>query len=132
MLPGFAKHLLCSSDLRCQIGKTASGVTHFNVSKKLTENGSYFTELDDEAYEIICAFSHSQELGKKKEDYRKTGEMDMCQAILDMMADERENMMILANKVFLLFLQKKEIDEIAKECDTSLEIVQELLKGIAA
>lgn len=37
MLPDFAKHLFRSSDLRYQIGKTASGVTRFNVSKKLME-----------------------------------------------------------------------------------------------
>lgn len=35
--PDFAKHLFRSSNLRCQIGKTASGVTRFNVSKKLME-----------------------------------------------------------------------------------------------
>ena len=31
--PDFAKHLFRSQNLRCQIGKTASGVTRFNVSK---------------------------------------------------------------------------------------------------
>jgi type I restriction enzyme S subunit len=35
--PDFAKHLFRSRDLRVQIGKTASGVTRFNVSKKLME-----------------------------------------------------------------------------------------------
>ena len=35
MLPDFAKHLFRSSNLRYQIGKTASGVTRFNVSKKM-------------------------------------------------------------------------------------------------
>ena len=33
IIPDFAKHLFRSSDLRYQIGKTASGVTRFNVSK---------------------------------------------------------------------------------------------------
>lgn len=37
MLPDFAKHLFRSSELRYQIGKTASGVTRYNVSKKLME-----------------------------------------------------------------------------------------------
>lgn len=35
MLPDFAKHLFRSDSLRYQIGKTASGVTRYNVSKKL-------------------------------------------------------------------------------------------------
>ena len=34
MLPDFSKHLFRSSELRYQIGKTANGVTRFNVSKK--------------------------------------------------------------------------------------------------
>ena len=38
ILPDFAKHLFRSNALRYQIGKTASGVTRFNVSKKLMEN----------------------------------------------------------------------------------------------
>ena len=37
ILPDFSKHLFRSSDLRYQIGKTASGVTRYNVSKKLME-----------------------------------------------------------------------------------------------
>ncbi len=37
MLPDFAKHLFRSGNLRYQIGKTARGVTRFNISKKLME-----------------------------------------------------------------------------------------------
>lgn len=37
LYPDFAKYLFRSSDLRKQISKTASGVTRFNVSKKLME-----------------------------------------------------------------------------------------------
>ncbi len=38
ILPHFAKYLFRSTYLREQIGRTASGVTRFNVSKKLMEN----------------------------------------------------------------------------------------------
>ena len=37
MEPDFSKHLFRSNNLRYQIGKTASGVTRYNVSKKLME-----------------------------------------------------------------------------------------------
>lgn len=37
MLPDFSKHLFRSRELRYQIGKTANGVTRFNVSKKMME-----------------------------------------------------------------------------------------------
>ncbi len=35
LLPDFSKHLFRSENVRMQIGKTASGVTRFNVSKDL-------------------------------------------------------------------------------------------------
>lgn len=38
ILPDFAKHLFRSNELRYQIRKTASGVTRFNVSKKMMRN----------------------------------------------------------------------------------------------
>ena len=38
ILPGFAKYLFCSEQMRKQIIRTASGVTRFNVSKKKMEN----------------------------------------------------------------------------------------------
>ena len=41
LLPDFSKHLFRSSELRYQIGKTASGVTRYNVSKKLMEKVSF-------------------------------------------------------------------------------------------
>lgn len=34
MLPDFSKHLFRSTNVRYQVGKTANGVTRFNVSKK--------------------------------------------------------------------------------------------------
>lgn len=37
LYPDFAKHLFRSRELRYQIGKTANGVTRYNVSKKLME-----------------------------------------------------------------------------------------------
>ena len=40
MLPDFAKHLFRSNELRYQIGKTANGVTRYNISKKMMEKVS--------------------------------------------------------------------------------------------
>lgn len=37
MLPDFSKYLFRSTNVRYQVGKTANGVTRFNVSKKLME-----------------------------------------------------------------------------------------------
>ena len=59
MNPDFAKHLFRSSNLRYQIGKTASGVTRFNVSKKLMEKVKIAVpplEVQDEIVHILDDF----------------------------------------------------------------------------
>ena len=53
MCPDFAKHLFRSSNLRYQIGKTASGVTRFNVSKKLMEKVKIAVPPLEVQYEIV-------------------------------------------------------------------------------
>lgn len=60
MESGFAKHLFRSGDLRYQIGKTASGVTRFNVSKKLMEKVSIPVpplEVQREIVHILDSFT---------------------------------------------------------------------------
>lgn len=60
MLPDFAKHLFRSSELRYQIVKTASGVTRFNVSKKLMENIKFPVpplEVQREIVRILDSFT---------------------------------------------------------------------------
>lgn len=54
MLPDFAKHLFRSSELRNQIIKTASGVTRFNVSKKLMEK----VRIPVPPLEVQCEIVH--------------------------------------------------------------------------
>lgn len=60
MNPNFAKHLFRSSNLRYQISKTASGVTRFNVSKKLMEKVRIAVpplEVQDEIVHILDDFT---------------------------------------------------------------------------
>lgn len=58
--PDFSKHLFRSSDLRYQIGKTASGVTRYNVSKKLMEKVSIPVpplEVQSEIVRVLDSFT---------------------------------------------------------------------------
>ena len=60
IFPDFAKHLFRSNNLRKQISKTASGVTRFNVSKKLMEKVSIPIpplEIQKEIVRILDKFS---------------------------------------------------------------------------
>ena len=62
MLPDFAKHLFRSSNLRYQIGKTASGVTRFNVSKKMMANVIIPVPPLEVQREIVRILDHFTEL----------------------------------------------------------------------
>ncbi len=73
MLPDFAKHLFRSNELRYQIGKTASGVTRYNVSKKLMEKVSIPLpplEVQREIVRILDNFTElTAELTARKKQY---------------------------------------------------------------
>lgn len=77
MLPDFSKHLFRSSALRYQIGKTASGVTRYNVSKKMMANVKIHIpplEIQREIVRILDNFTElttelTAELTARKKQY---------------------------------------------------------------
>ena len=69
MLPDFAKHLFRSNDLRYQIGKTASGVTRYNVSKKLMEKVVIPLPPLAVQSEIVRILDNFTELTARKKQY---------------------------------------------------------------
>ena len=77
MLPDFAKHLFRSDNLRYQIGKTASGVTRFNVSKERMKSVKIPVpplEIQNEIVQILDNFAEltaelTAELSNRKKQY---------------------------------------------------------------
>ena len=69
MLPDFAKHLFRSNELRYQIGKTASGVTRYNVSKKLMEKVSIPVPPLEVQREIVRILDNFTELTAEPVSY---------------------------------------------------------------
>ena len=69
IMPDFAKHLFRSSNLRYQICKTASGVTRFNVSKKLMENVIIPLPPLEVQSEIVRILDNFTELTARKVQY---------------------------------------------------------------
>lgn len=77
MNPEFAKHIFRSKEMRYQIGKTASGVTRYNVSKKLMERVKLAVpplEVQQEIVHILDNFSFlsaelSAELKARQKQY---------------------------------------------------------------
>ena len=79
MLPDFAKHLFRSYELRKQIVKTASGVTRYNVSKKLMEKviipiptietQRKIVEILDSFLDLVIKLNEELELRRKQYSY---------------------------------------------------------------
>ena len=69
LLPDFSKHLFRSSELRIQIGKTASGVTRYNVSKdKMAKVEIPLPPLEVQR-EIVRILDNFTELTARKTQY---------------------------------------------------------------
>lgn len=83
LLPEFSKYLFRSGQLRYQIGKTASGVTRYNVSKKLMEKimipvppleiqkmiVEFLSELDKNAMKLSSLLSSEVEMYETQREH---------------------------------------------------------------
>jgi len=57
--------------------------------KALVENDEAYRSLDEDAYDMVALYTHSTELLEVKKRGKKGDGVDMCQAIKEMLADER-------------------------------------------
>ena len=73
------------SDLRYVFGFLQRDREKEALYQYVTENRAVFSHLDGTAYQMIQVMSHFSGLLKEKEEYEnEEGEIDMCQALLDM------------------------------------------------
>ena len=73
------------SDLQYVFGFLQRNRRKEELYQYVAENRAAFSHLDGAAYQMIQVMSHSSGLLKEKEEYEnEEGEIDMCQALLDM------------------------------------------------
>ena len=73
------------SDLRYVFGFLQRDRRKEELYQYVTENRAAFSHLDGAAYQMIQVMSHSSGLLNEKEEYEnEEGEINMCQALLDM------------------------------------------------
>ena len=73
------------SDLQYVFGFLQRDRRKEELYQYVAENRAAFSHLDGAAYQMIQVMSHSSGLLKEKEEYEnEEGEIDMCQALLDM------------------------------------------------
>jgi len=61
-----------------------------NKLLELVENDVYYSQVDDDAYDVITKYANAKELVKKEEYKSEGGKNNMCKAIQDLMNDSRE------------------------------------------
>ena len=58
--------------------------------RELVENESSYLEMEESAYDVAVAFSGAEELVGIKKHYKKERKVNMCQALKEMLQDERD------------------------------------------
>lgn len=56
---------------------------------QLVKKDESFQMLEEDAYEVMTKYVKADELIQVKDDYRRDGKIDMCQALKELLADER-------------------------------------------
>ena len=57
---------------------------------ELVQSDGHFKQMEEDAYEVVTNYVRAEELIQVKEEYsRKDGKVDMCQALKELLADER-------------------------------------------
>ena len=106
-----------------------------NKLLELVENDDYFSEMDEDAFEVVTKYTNSKELVQAKDYTIEGGKNDVCKTIQDLMADSkekgreegRESTLIEAAKNLLDVLSD---DVISEKIGIPLEKVQELRREI--
>ena len=120
--------------LVCSFLRSSSDVGELKaVVEKYQEE---FTNLPEETYDVISALSNTKELSVIKEVCRtEKGEVNMCKAIDDMINEGRQDGLkrgrqdgiALTKLVIRLESKGMKVEEIAKQCEISVDEVQEIL-----
>ncbi len=98
----------------------------------LMQSDDYYKHMDEGAFDVAMHYAKANEMIRVKEYYiDEKGEVDMCQAIREMVEEGREEGreegIVLAKKIFAFAREGKKHEEIAEECNISVSKVAEIL-----
>lgn len=103
-----------------------------NRLKKLVESDSAYQQLEEDAYDMICVFSNAEKLISVKEEYKKEGKVNMCQALEEWLEDNRRIGVEqgIEQAMFRIVCKKIRknytLDMIADDLEESVEVIKPL------
>ena len=78
------------TDLKLVFGFLQNRSNASKMKALIRENKSQLSEVDNDAYEMMAVMSHSEELEKMKNRFRKGGKVDMCKALREWLDESKE------------------------------------------
>lgn len=58
--------------------------------KRLVDTDMYYNNMEEDAFDVVACYTNATNLVTVKDCYRKDGKIDMCKAIMELIADGRE------------------------------------------
>lgn len=96
---------------------------------KLVQSDEHFRELEEDAYDVVTNYVRADELIQVKDDYsKKDGKVDMCQALKELLADER--MEGVKSVVVNMVKKGKSDEEIMELTECSAQMLWEVKEGL--
>ncbi|MCI6005968.1 MAG: transposase [Blautia sp.] len=125
------------TDLQLVFGFLQNAENKENLREYVSQHRQEFENLPQDTYDMIEIMSDSGKLQTLKQKYQTHGgEINMCKAIDDMIEDGRKEGhkegIQLAKRVFRLNAQNTSVDDIARQCDITVENVLEILDDSVA
>lgn len=105
-----------------------------NALKKLIETDDYYKNMEEDAFDVAVQYTNATELIEAKAYYEKEGAVDMCQALTELLADEREEGKTLGKDEKLRELVEKKvrkgflISEIADMLEEDEKTIEKIVK----
>ena len=99
----------------------------------MIQNDPAYQELDEDAYDMAVQYTGATELIVVKKDYENGGKVNMCKALTEMLADERQEGIEQGIEQTLFSLVKKGIiseEQAAEELGISMEKFQSVITVI--
>lgn len=115
------------TDVKAVFGFLQNAHSKDRLMEFINANKADFENLDVEAYDVISHLTNSGKLTNIKQGYEKEGNINMCQAILDMIEDSKEEGKI--EVVRNMHINKVLPKEIAKMTGIPLERVMEIIQS---
>lgn len=100
--------------------------------KKLVESDPAYQNMDEETYDMVAAYTGAEELVSVKQNHESGGKVNMCLAIKEMLADERQEGLeqgrnaLLVEKVCKKLKKDKSREQIAEELEEDIEVIHRI------